>query len=142
MHERVIHGDALVGVDDEHLGEEVARHGGLETAVVCAVLREEHIREELLRGVACILGPVFHVVSDGGLELFHEVLGGRAELLDDLVPLVDVCGAGVKVTNIGIQEQDRDCLSPFNAEATFTQSYKDAKIFENHLDPVMLVFIG
>ena len=32
-------------------------------------------------------------------------------------------------------------LNPPNAEATFIQK-KDAKIFEKHLNPVMLVFIG
>ena len=29
-----------------------------------------------------------------------------------------------------------------NADATFVHNHKDAKIFENHLNPVMLVFIG
>ena len=32
-------------------------------------------------------------------------------------------------------------LNPSNAEATFVKKHKDAKIFENHLNPVMLVFI-
>ena len=31
-------------------------------------------------------------------------------------------------------------LTPSNAEATF--AHKNAKIFENHLNPVMCVFIG
>ena len=30
-------------------------------------------------------------------------------------------------------------INPFNAEAIFTQGHKD---FENHLNPVMFVFIG
>ena len=29
-----------------------------------------------------------------------------------------------------------------DAKATSRQKHKDAKIFENHLNPVMLVFIG
>ena len=33
-------------------------------------------------------------------------------------------------------------LNPSNAEATFCPKRKDAKLFENHLNPVMLVFIG
>ena len=36
-------------------------------------------------------------------------------------------------------------LNPSNAEASFFQStivYKDTNTFENHLNPVMLVFIG
>ena len=32
-------------------------------------------------------------------------------------------------------------FNPSNAEATFVQKHKDAKIFEKHLNPVMLVFI-
>ena len=38
-------------------------------------------------------------------------------------------------------QQHSDQLNPSNAEATFVQSNKDAKTFENHLNPVMLVFI-
>ena len=33
------------------------------------------------------------------------------------------------------------CLNPSNAKATLVQSTKDAKFFENHLNPVLLVFI-
>ena len=33
-------------------------------------------------------------------------------------------------------------INPSNAEATCIQKHKDANIFENHLNPVMLVFIG
>ena len=33
-------------------------------------------------------------------------------------------------------------INPSNAEATFIPKHKDAKIFENYLNPVMLVFIG
>ena len=34
-------------------------------------------------------------------------------------------------------------INPFNAEATFVQgSCKDAQIFEKHLNPAMLEFIG
>ena len=38
----------------------------------------------------------------------------------------------------------RECvLKPSNAEAKyFSPKHKEAKIFENHLNPVMLVFIG
>ena len=32
-------------------------------------------------------------------------------------------------------------VNPSNAEVTFYPKNKDAKIFENHLNPVMLVFI-
>ena len=33
-------------------------------------------------------------------------------------------------------------VNPSNSEATFVQSTLDAKILENHQNPVMLVFIG
>ena len=33
-------------------------------------------------------------------------------------------------------------LNPSNAEATFVQSTKSQSFCENHLNPVMLVFIG
>ena len=33
-------------------------------------------------------------------------------------------------------------INPSNAKATYVQKHKDAKIFENRLNPVMLVFIG
>ena len=33
-------------------------------------------------------------------------------------------------------------LNPSNAEATIVPKHKDPKIFENHLNPVILVFIG
>lgn len=55
-----------------------------------AVRRKQHVREELLEGVARILRPILHVVAHGWLQSFHEVCGGRAELLYNLIPLVDV----------------------------------------------------
>ena len=91
MLERVVHGNALLGVDDEHFGEQLACHTGLQPAVLRAVRGEEHVREELLKGVAGVLGPVLYVVPDGWLESFHEVWGRGSQLLDDLVPLVNVC---------------------------------------------------
>ena len=36
----------------------------------------------------------------------------------------------------------KDLLNPSNAEATFGPKYTDAKSFENHLIPIMLVFMG
>ena len=33
-------------------------------------------------------------------------------------------------------------VNPCNAEATFEPKHKDANIFENHLNTVMLVFMG
>ena len=33
-------------------------------------------------------------------------------------------------------------VNPSNAEATFVQKHNDKNISENHLNPVMLVFIG
>ena len=33
-------------------------------------------------------------------------------------------------------------LNPSNAEAYFFSKHNDAKIFEHHLNPIMLIFIG
>ena len=33
-------------------------------------------------------------------------------------------------------------FNPFNAETTFVYGTKNSKYLENHLNPVMLVFIG
>ena len=33
-------------------------------------------------------------------------------------------------------------INPSNTEANLRPNYKDAKIFENHLNPVMLVLFG
>ena len=38
--------------------------------------------------------------------------------------------------------KSRSSINPSNAEAIFVQRRKDAKISENHLNPVMLAFIG
>ena len=58
---------------------------------------EEDVGKELLESVARVLGPVLDVVADRGLQALHELGGRRAQLLDDLVPLIDVWLA-VKVT--------------------------------------------
>ena len=94
VQQRLVHVDPLLGVDDEHLAEEVPRLAGPQPVVVAGLGGEEDVREEPLEAVARVPGPVLHVVPDGGLQPPHEVLAGRAELLDDLVPLVDVVCAG------------------------------------------------
>ena len=33
-------------------------------------------------------------------------------------------------------------FNPFNAVVNFCPKHKDANVFENHLNPVMLLFIG
>ena len=40
-----------------------------------------------------------------------------------------------------VQWSRMETPNPSNAEATFIKKHKDPKIFENHLNPVMLVFI-
>lgn len=70
--------------------------------VVLRVSGEEAVGEELGKGEAGILWPVLHVVPHCGLELLHELQRGRAQLLNHLVPLVDVwCGgSGLRVTHV------------------------------------------
>ena len=58
--------------------------------VVLGVRREQAVWEELGEGEAGVLWPVLHVVPHRGLQLLHELCVRRAQLLDDLVPLVDV----------------------------------------------------
>ena len=58
--------------------------------VVLRVCREQAVWEELGEGEAGVLWPVLHVVADRGLQLLHELCLRRAQLLYDLVPLVDV----------------------------------------------------
>ena len=41
-----------------------------------------------------ISGSILDIVAYGGLQTRHEFGAGRAELLDDLVPLIDVVRAG------------------------------------------------
>ena len=74
------------------------RGGGGERSVTfkLVVLRvggEQHVREELLEAVAGVAGPVLHVRPHRLVELHEELLRGRAQLLDHLVPLVDVLGS-------------------------------------------------
>lgn len=57
---------------------------------VIGVGREEHIREELLKAVASIAWPVFNIRPDRLVQLQEKVLRWSAQLLDNLVPLVDV----------------------------------------------------
>lgn len=58
--------------------------------VVLGVSREKAVREELGEGEAGILWSVLHIVPHCGLELLHELWGRCAQLLDHLVPLIDV----------------------------------------------------
>lgn len=61
--------------------------------VVLRVSREKAVGEELGEGEACVLWPVLNIVSHCGLKLLHELWWGCSQLLDHLVPLVDVwCG--------------------------------------------------
>ena len=90
VHECLVDRDAPLGVDHQHLAEHVPGHRGLQPAVLRAVRREEHVGEELVEGVAGVAGPVLHVVAHGRLQPLHEVWRRRAQLLNHLVPLVNV----------------------------------------------------
>lgn len=69
MVDGVVYRDALEGVDDEHLLQEVARRVGVERLMVLARGREEHVGEELVGWVGRVLGTVLHVVpTDVALE--------------------------------------------------------------------------
>lgn len=51
---------------------------------------KENVWEELLEGIAGVLGSVLDVVPHGRLKPSHELSRGRAKLFYYLVPLVDV----------------------------------------------------
>lgn len=58
--------------------------------VVFRVRGEQDVGEELLKAVAGVPRPVLHVGPHRLVELHQELLRRRAQLLDHLVPLVDV----------------------------------------------------
>ena len=88
--ECVVDVDSLVRVNNEHLAEEVTCGGSCEALMFGAVGREELIGEEALDTVTTVARSVLHVIAHRLLQLLHERLRGRAQLLDNLVPLVDV----------------------------------------------------
>ena len=49
---------------------------------------------------------------------------------------------GISPTLISLVRLDGLAFNPSNAATTFSPKRKDAKIFENHLKPAMLVFMG
>lgn len=54
------------------------------------VCRKQDIREELLEAVASIPWPVLHIGPHGLVELHQELLRWCPQLLDHLVPLVNI----------------------------------------------------
>lgn len=58
--------------------------------VVLRVSREKAVGEQFRKGEAGVLRPVLDVVPHCGLKLLHELWRGCSQLLDHLVPLVDV----------------------------------------------------
>lgn len=58
--------------------------------VVFGVGGKQDVREELVEAVAGVPRPVLHVGPHRLVELHQELLRRRPELLDHLVPLVDI----------------------------------------------------
>ena len=56
----------------------------------CAIRGEQHIREKFLKVMSCVFGPILHIVPHCGLQACHELWPWCAQLLCDLVPLVNV----------------------------------------------------
>lgn len=94
MQEGVVDGYPALRVDDEHAREKIARLARLQPVVLAAVGGEQQVGEQFVEREAGIARPVLDVVADRRLQPDHELSGRRAQLLDDLVPLVDVIGAG------------------------------------------------
>lgn len=62
VHERLVDGDAVFRVDDEHFTQQIARLARLQPVVLVRVRGEEHVREEPIERVAGVAGPVLDVV--------------------------------------------------------------------------------
>lgn len=58
--------------------------------VVFRVCRKQDVGEELLKAVASIPWPVLHVGPHRLVELHQELLRRCPQLLDHLIPLVDI----------------------------------------------------
>lgn len=58
--------------------------------VVFRVRMEQHVREQLLEGVARVSRSVLHVRPHRLVQLHQELLRRRPQLLNHLVPLVDI----------------------------------------------------
>lgn len=54
------------------------------------VCRKQAVREQLGESEAGVFRSVLHVVPHCGLELLHELWRWCAELLDHLIPLIDI----------------------------------------------------
>lgn len=94
--------------------------------VVVGVGGEEHVWEELLEAVPGVARPVFHVGPDRLVELHEEVLRRSAQLLDDLVPLVDICGVGVKAPHTFHSRGQRDHLTATRSFSSHVQFIQQA----------------
>ena len=98
--------DTTKDTDSGQLPSQQWLRNGLNTVltfefVVLRVSGEKAVGEELGKGEARVLWPVLDIVPHCGLELLHELRWGCAQLLDHLVPLVDVwCGgSGLRETH-------------------------------------------
>lgn len=58
--------------------------------IVVRVSREENIREKLFETVPCVSGSVLYIGPNGLVQLQHELLRRRTQLLDHLIPLVNI----------------------------------------------------
>lgn len=93
MQQSIVHGYPPLGIDHQHTTEQVASLARLESIVLITIRWEQHVREQLVETEARIARPVLHIVAHRWLQPQHELLRWRSQLLNDLVPLVDVVGA-------------------------------------------------
>lgn len=94
------------------------------------VRRESPVGEKVCEADPRILRFVHHVVPNGLHQSVHKFQAGCAQNLDDLVPLVDVCGAPVVMekpaafwtcqpeqqNQRGTQLEDADSLNKFRVD--------------------------
>jgi hypothetical protein len=70
--ERLVYGNAMFWIDDEHFAEQIASLRCLQAIMLVGVAREENVGKETIERVALITRPVFDVVPHCRLEALHE----------------------------------------------------------------------
>lgn len=95
--------------------------------VMLRVRRESPVGEKVCEADPGILRFVHHVVSNGLHQSVHKFQAGCAQNLDDLIPLVDVCGALLlwkaswtrqpqQQNHRGTELEDTDSLNKFRVD--------------------------
>lgn len=80
MNKRLIDGNSMFRINDEHASEQVARLARLQPAVLAWVAGEQDIREQPVEGVPGIAGPILDIIPYGRLKPRHKRRRRRSQL--------------------------------------------------------------